>query len=550
MTHSSILLKIALNKVTEDNSLMESELSQLRQAELNKSYTAQCEIERLEQLLKDKTIDNEIFLKQIASLKEELSAINPNSNPNSSQTCSSCSRKLNPVRVRTLQSSPSSSSSVVDCSSLVVIPSTSDISDTVEDQFKKYPIKVIARDQLSSSSLPSTLNLPSNISSLSSTVPCYLIEWKSSVLSYSQFAQSVCEPLKDSLLPSSSSSSSEHSFYYSMSSLETLLQQINTLPHFLIDEDNFGRLLLDNGIPLETLLYWTTNPMIGDQPLFNSFNGLNRFECLLKALEINSSEMNKECHQTHIQNINKSNTNKHIKEKHHTIHQTIPSVKKEQLTQSHQEILDYEAELMSLIPRINGRFPSLSQWIESLDTQINTLQHEKKELQHDKEKLQTEQNNLIEDNRTLMKQLEKVIIQLEEKENQTKLEERIHSLELTVIEQKNELQTQQIIIQSHVESIVRFQSTEQELKQENKQLNEELLQQQEKYNLLKIQNSHLNDLSKIYPLLLQLEQQYTQLLPQLNTIENHILEENSSKSVTQLLNRLQFLKRNEINTIL
>jgi septal ring factor EnvC (AmiA/AmiB activator) len=55
--------------------MMERELDNLRKADLNKSYAAQCEVERLEESLQERGKMNHRLVDQIASLERELSAL-------------------------------------------------------------------------------------------------------------------------------------------------------------------------------------------------------------------------------------------------------------------------------------------------------------------------------------------------------------------------------------------------------------------------------------------------------------------------------------------
>jgi hypothetical protein len=52
--------------------MIEKELENLRKVDLNKSYSAQCEVERLEELLEEKGKKNHSLSDQIASLEKEL----------------------------------------------------------------------------------------------------------------------------------------------------------------------------------------------------------------------------------------------------------------------------------------------------------------------------------------------------------------------------------------------------------------------------------------------------------------------------------------------
>lgn len=139
-----------------------------------------------------------------------------------------------------------------------------------------------------------------------------------------------------------------------MSPIETFLQKMNYFPNYFPEDDDFGNLLLDNGISREIIYYWSTNPSIDNKPIFDLFNGLTKSECLIKALELNSKCINIVDLKKY-QRKNKNKNNEQEKSKNSTSNPIFDNSKvdHEALTQSQQDILAYEAELISLVVIFN-----------------------------------------------------------------------------------------------------------------------------------------------------------------------------------------------------
>ena len=112
----------------------------------------------------------------------------------------------------------------------------------------------------------------------------------------------------------------------------------------------------------------------------------------------------------------------------------------------------------------------------------------------------------MEDNRTLLKQLEKALIQLDQCEDQAKQEEKIRLFEAEIKSKTQEIQTQEIIIQSHLESIIRLQTVERKSKEENDELKVEIKNLKEKYDSLEGKNTLVVCIIYLYLLCLILRQ--------------------------------------------
>jgi hypothetical protein len=294
-----------------------------------------------------------------------------------------------------------------------------------------------------------TENLPSATSAASpppaaaneavTSLPFYSLEWSSSLLSYPQFVDTVILPLHQALsqhlpaIPSADTSTSpsyplSQLLSFSLSSLESLFHQLQYFPGSSLPESDFGRVLLGNGIPLNLLSFWQTNPHLSgaldseDQlTLLEFFKNSNRSESLQKALELCSSQK--------MQRLYAQSPFASLPPPRHPTPSSAASVSAACASQVAGET---EGKGESVVP--------------SLRLAIETLEAEREELLGIVKKMESELGKRADENRTLMKQLEQAICELsgaavaKEKEEKDKENQQLLEMEqkLLVAEREKE----------------------------------------------------------------------------------------------------------------
>jgi hypothetical protein len=268
------------------------------------------------------------------------------------------------------------------------------------------------------------------------SLPYYLLEWDSSVLSYPEFIDTVINPIHAALAALTHPNNNDkiplsQLLSFSFSAFESFFhQQQYHLSAPYTDPSDFGQSLRDNGILSSMIAYWATNPSVEGRPLFDTFKHLNRTDSLQKALELNSSKGMRDQFAT-------------------SVYADLPLAPSSSSTR--------------YLPQGNSGDENLQGLVAKLRSELGALQAEKESLLKDFHRLEAESNTQVEDNRTLMKQLEKLVFELNEQQ-EGKGEQRIQDLERELQCKAEETTAQSVIIQAHLESILRLQNELEEIK--------------------------------------------------------------------------------------
>jgi hypothetical protein len=351
-----------------------------------------------------------------------------------------------------------SSGPTFDCSSFLYLPlhlypaplsPSEEYTKIVDDILLRSPCLVKAKGFISR-----TENLPSTTSAASpppaaneavTSLPFYSLEWSSSLLSYPQFVDTVILPLYQALsqhlpaIPSAEATTADTStspsyppsqlLSFSLSSLESLFHQLQCFPGSSLPESDFGRVLLGNGIPLNLLSFWQTNPRLSgaldseDQlTLLEFFKNSNRSESLQKALELCSSQK--------MQRLYAQSPFASLPPPRHP----TPSSGCGPAACASQVAGETEGKGESVVP--------------SLRLAIETLEAEREELLGIVKKMESELGKRADENRTLMKQLEQAICELSGAAAAKEKEEKVKENKIIVLEQELRAKAEEVSSQS------------------------------------------------------------------------------------------------------
>jgi hypothetical protein len=282
-------------------------------------------------------------------------------------------------------------------------------------------------------------------------LPFYLLEWDSSLLSYTEFTDTVLLPLHAALSalvsPPNESDADRGKetpaplsqlLSFSLSALECFfhchqLLSSSSAAAPVISPIDFELSLLDNGILPQMISYWGTNPLVETELFFDLFKHLNRTESLHKAIELNSSEGMKRLFAR-------------------SAYADRPAPRRR-----------FSSSPLSSSPPLASD-KCVDGEVVDLRSALGALESERNSLLVDVQRLQSESTAQVEDNRTLMKQLEQVVFELSQREGAGDRDETIQTLEKEMRIKEEEMTAQAIIIQAHLESILRLQNELKEIK--------------------------------------------------------------------------------------
>ena len=77
----------------------------------------------------------------------------------------------------------------------------------------------------------------------------------------------------------------DNGVHASASPFEGLAERINWLGAS-VTSDPYGKAMIAEGVPKETILEWTTDPVVAGGSLFDALEDLDRTECLKKAVTL------------------------------------------------------------------------------------------------------------------------------------------------------------------------------------------------------------------------------------------------------------------------